>query len=110
MRGREAEDKRFGSCWSSTSSVRAFRPHAPPPFLSHSRIGLVPRENAHAWPKHLPTTTPSLPSRSAGWYQRTNLLWHCAGPLLRLLEAYKPSTAQSITVGRRQFPNVCKSG
>ena len=36
-------------------------------------VDLVPRENAQAWLKHLRHTTPTLPFRSAGSYQRTNL-------------------------------------
>jgi nuclear GTP-binding protein len=70
---------------------------------------LVPRENAQAWLKHLRHTTPTLPFRSAGSHQRTNLSSGTAPALLRLLKAYKPSAAQSITVGVIGFPNVGKS-
>jgi nuclear GTP-binding protein len=81
--------------------------------LIHSFIGwvvdLVPRENAQAWLKHLRHTTPTLPFRSAGSHQRTNLSSGTAPALLRLLKAYKPSAAQSMTVGVVGFPNVGKS-
>jgi nuclear GTP-binding protein len=69
----------------------------------------VPRENAQAWLKHLRHTTPTLPFRSAGSHQRTNLASGTAPALLRLLKAYKPSAAQSVTVGVVGFPNVGKS-
>jgi nuclear GTP-binding protein len=69
----------------------------------------VPRENAQAWLKHLRHTTPTLPFRSAGSHQRTNLSSGTAPALLRLLKAYKPSAAQSMTVGVVGFPNVGKS-
>ena len=72
-------------------------------------VDLVPRENAQAWLKHLRHTTPTLPFRSAGSHQRTNLASGTAPALLRLLKAYKPSTAQSVTVGVVGFPNVGKS-
>ena len=36
-------------------------------------VDLVPRENAQAWLKHLRHTTPTLPFRSEGSHQRTNL-------------------------------------
>ncbi|KAH8988295.1 P-loop containing nucleoside triphosphate hydrolase protein [Lactarius hatsudake] len=54
-------------------------------------------------------TTPTLPFRSAGSHQRTNLSSGTAPALLRLLKAYKPSAAQSMTVGVVGFPNVGKS-
>src|SRR5216683_4172013 len=65
-------------------------------------------ENAQAWLKHLRHTTPTLPFRSAGSHQRTNLASGTAPALLRLLKAYKPSAAQSVTVGVVGFPNVGK--
>ncbi|KAI9438934.1 P-loop containing nucleoside triphosphate hydrolase protein [Lactarius indigo] len=74
-----------------------------------NKIDLVPRENAQAWLKHLRHTTPTLPFRSAGSHQRTNLSSGTAPALLRLLKAYKPSAAQSMTVGVVGFPNVGKS-
>ncbi|KAH9062562.1 P-loop containing nucleoside triphosphate hydrolase protein [Lactarius deliciosus] len=74
-----------------------------------NKIDLVPRENAQAWLKHLRHTTPALPFRSAGSHQRTNLSSGTAPALLRLLKAYKPSAAQSMTVGVVGFPNVGKS-
>ncbi|KAI0288760.1 P-loop containing nucleoside triphosphate hydrolase protein [Russula brevipes] len=74
-----------------------------------NKIDLVPCENAQAWLKHLRHTTPTLPFRSAGPHQRTNLASGTAPALLRLLKAYKPSAAQSITVGVVGFPNVGKS-
>ena len=72
-------------------------------------LDLVPRENAQAWLKHLRHTTPTLPFRSAGSHQRTNLASGTAPALLRLIKAYKPSAAQSIVVGVVGFPNVGKS-
>ncbi|KAF8465798.1 P-loop containing nucleoside triphosphate hydrolase protein [Russula ochroleuca] len=74
-----------------------------------NKIDLVPRENAQAWLKHLRHTTPTLPFRSAGSHQRTNLASGTAPALLRLLKAYKPSASQSVTVGVVGFPNVGKS-
>ncbi|KAI9457235.1 P-loop containing nucleoside triphosphate hydrolase protein [Lactarius psammicola] len=74
-----------------------------------NKIDLVPRENAQGWLKHLRHTTPTLPFRSAGSHQRTNLSSGTAPALLRLLKAYKPSAAQSMTVGVVGFPNVGKS-
>ncbi|KAF8264403.1 P-loop containing nucleoside triphosphate hydrolase protein [Lactarius quietus] len=74
-----------------------------------NKIDLVPRENAQAWLKHLRHTTPTLPFRSAGSHQRTNLSSGTAPALLRLLKAYRPSAAQSMTVGVVGFPNVGKS-
>lgn len=79
-------------------------------WLIFSGADLVPRENAQAWLKHLRHTTPTLPFRSAGSHQRTNLSSTGTAPaLLRLLKAYKPSAAQSMTVGVVGFPNVGKS-
>lgn len=69
----------------------------------------MPRENAQAWLKHLRHTTPTLPFRSASSHQRTNLASGTAPALLRLLKAYKPNAAQSVTVGVVGFPNVGKS-
>ncbi|KAH8995964.1 P-loop containing nucleoside triphosphate hydrolase protein [Lactarius akahatsu] len=69
----------------------------------------LPFHNAQAWLKHLRHTTPTLPFRSAGPHQRTNLSSGTAPALLRLLKAYKPSAAQSMTVGVVGFPNVGKS-
>ncbi|KAH9058963.1 hypothetical protein EDB83DRAFT_2520714 [Lactarius deliciosus] len=48
-------------------------------------------ENAYAWLKRACTTTPTLPSRSAGWYQHTIILWYCSSTLVRLLIMYKLS-------------------
>ncbi len=61
------------------------------------------RGNAHAWLNDLRTTTSMLHSRSAGWYQRANLLWHCTNALIRLLKVYKPSG------GYRRSPFLCSS-
>ena len=69
---------------------------------------LVPRENAQAWLRYLRHTTPTLPFKSAGSHQRSNLSSSTAPALLRLLKAYKPSS-QSITVGIVGYPNVGKS-
>ena len=70
---------------------------------------LVPRENAQLWLRHLRHSTPTLPFRSASSTQRTHLSSATAPALLRLLKAYKPSAAQSVTVGVVGFPNVGKS-
>ena len=75
----------------------------------YRNVDLVPRENAQAWLKHLRHSTPTLPFRSAGSHQRTNLASGTAPALLRLLKAYKPNAAQSVTVGVVGFPNVGKS-
>ncbi|PCH34588.1 nucleoside triphosphate hydrolase protein [Wolfiporia cocos MD-104 SS10] len=74
-----------------------------------NKIDLVPRENAQAWLKHLRHTTPTLPFRSASNHQRTNLASSTAPALMRLLKLYKPSAAQSATVGVVGYPNVGKS-
>lgn len=70
---------------------------------------LVPRANAEAWLKHLRHIAPTLPFRSATAHQRTNLSSSTAPALLRLLKAYRPSAAQSISVGVVGYPNVGKS-
>lgn len=86
-------------------------------FRYHPRTGadcrcrladLVPRENAQSWLRYLRHTTPTLPFKSAGNHQRSNLSSSTAPALLRLLKAYKP-TSQSITVGIVGYPNVGKS-
>ncbi|KAF8124944.1 P-loop containing nucleoside triphosphate hydrolase protein [Boletus edulis] len=74
-----------------------------------NKIDLVPRENAQQWLRYLRHYTPTLPFRSAAANQRTNLSSATAPALLRLLKAYKPSAAQSVTVGVVGFPNVGKS-
>ncbi|KAH7922290.1 P-loop containing nucleoside triphosphate hydrolase protein [Leucogyrophana mollusca] len=74
-----------------------------------NKIDLVPRENAQQWLRHLRHSTPTLPFRSASSNQRSNLSSSTAPGLLRLLKAYKPSSAQSVTVGVVGFPNVGKS-
>ncbi len=105
----------------SVSSLYSIKSVREPPILSplhlvvinirryYCNVDLVPRENAQAWLKHLRHTTPTLPFRSAGPHQRTNLASGTAPALLRLLKAYKPSAAQSVTVGVVGFPNVGKS-
>ena len=70
---------------------------------------LVPRENAQQWLRYLRHYTPTLPFRSAASNQRSNLSSATAPALLRLLKAYKPSAAQTVTVGVVGFPNVGKS-
>ena len=70
---------------------------------------LVPKENAQEWLRYLRHYTPTLPFRSAAHNQRSNLSCATAPALLRLLKAYKPSSAQSVTVGVVGFPNVGKS-
>ncbi|TFK91735.1 P-loop containing nucleoside triphosphate hydrolase protein [Polyporus arcularius HHB13444] len=73
-----------------------------------NKVDLVPRENAQSWLRYLRHTTPTLPFKSAGNHQRSNLSSSTAPALLRLLKAYKP-TSQSITVGIVGYPNVGKS-
>ena len=73
------------------------------------RLDLVTRENAQQWLRYLRHYTPTLPFRSAASNQRSNLSSATAPALLRLLKAYKPSAAQSVTVGVVGFPNVGKS-
>jgi nuclear GTP-binding protein len=70
---------------------------------------LIPRENALLWLRHLRHSTPTLPFKSTSSNQRANLSSSTAPSLLRLLKAYKPSAAQSVTVGVVGFPNVGKS-
>ncbi|KZV75020.1 P-loop containing nucleoside triphosphate hydrolase protein [Peniophora sp. CONT] len=74
-----------------------------------NKIDLVPRANAEAWLKHLRHIAPTLPFRSATSHQRSNLSSNTAPALLRLLKAYRPSSAQSIAVGVVGYPNVGKS-
>ncbi|EGO22974.1 hypothetical protein SERLADRAFT_471561 [Serpula lacrymans var. lacrymans S7.9] len=74
-----------------------------------NKIDLVPRDNAQQWLRHLRHSTPTLPFRSASNTQRSNLSSSTAPGLIRLLKAYKPSAAQSVTVGVVGFPNVGKS-
>jgi nuclear GTP-binding protein len=70
---------------------------------------LVPKDNAQQWLRYLRHSTPTLPFKSASNTQRTHLSSSTAPALLRLLKAYKPSAAQSITVGVVGYPNVGKS-
>ncbi|KAF9232232.1 P-loop containing nucleoside triphosphate hydrolase protein [Melanogaster broomeanus] len=72
-------------------------------------VHLVPRENAQQWLRYLRHYTPTLPFRSALSNQRSNLSSATAPALVRLLKAYRPSAAQSVTVGVVGFPNVGKS-
>lgn len=117
VRRREAEGKRLvfvlnkiGTHSFSSYTLFAFSGHRHRVVRgSYSRLDLVPRANAQAWLKHLRHTTPTLPFRSAGSHQRTNLASGTAPALLRLIKAYKPSAAQSIAVGVVGFPNVGKS-
>ncbi|KAI0089915.1 P-loop containing nucleoside triphosphate hydrolase protein [Irpex rosettiformis] len=74
-----------------------------------NKIDLIPKDNAQAWLKYLRHTTPTLPFRSASNSQRTNLSSTTAPALVRLLKAYRPSAAQSVTVGVVGYPNVGKS-
>ncbi|KAI0692600.1 P-loop containing nucleoside triphosphate hydrolase protein [Cytidiella melzeri] len=74
-----------------------------------NKIDLIPKDNAQAWLKYLRHTTPTLPFRSASNAQRTNLSSATAPALVRLLKAYRPSAAQSVTVGVVGYPNVGKS-
>ncbi|CCM02738.1 uncharacterized protein FIBRA_04845 [Fibroporia radiculosa] len=74
-----------------------------------NKIDLVPRDNAQAWLRYLRHTTPTLPFRSAANHHRTKLSSSTAPALVRLLKAYKPSAAQSVTVGVVGYPNVGKS-
>ncbi|RPD55362.1 P-loop containing nucleoside triphosphate hydrolase protein [Lentinus tigrinus ALCF2SS1-7] len=73
-----------------------------------NKVDLVSRDNAEAWLRYLRHSTPTLPFKSAGSHQRSNLSSSTAPALLRLLKAYKPSV-QSITVGIVGYPNVGKS-
>jgi nuclear GTP-binding protein len=73
------------------------------------RVDLVPRENAQAWLRHLRHSTPTLPFRSASSAQRSNLSSTTAPALMKLLKAYRPSAAHSVTVGVVGYPNVGKS-
>jgi nuclear GTP-binding protein len=61
------------------------------------------RTPRHGSFKLLHHTTPTLPFRSAGLHQRTNTASDTAPALFRLLNAYKPSTAQSVTIGVAGF-------
>ncbi|KZT03079.1 P-loop containing nucleoside triphosphate hydrolase protein [Laetiporus sulphureus 93-53] len=74
-----------------------------------NKIDLIPKENAQAWLRHLRHTTPTLPFRSATQHQRTKLSSSTAPALVRLLKAYRPNPAQSMTVGVVGYPNVGKS-
>ncbi|KAH9840568.1 P-loop containing nucleoside triphosphate hydrolase protein [Rhodofomes roseus] len=74
-----------------------------------NKIDLVPRDNAQAWLRYLRHTTPTLPFKSASNNQRSRLSSPTAPALIRLLKAYKPSSAQTVTVGVVGYPNVGKS-
>ncbi|KAH9946725.1 hypothetical protein B0H21DRAFT_742131 [Amylocystis lapponica] len=74
-----------------------------------NKIDLVPRDNAQTWLRYLRHSTPTLPFRSASSHQRSKLSSSTAPALVRLLKAYKPSAAQSVTVGVVGYPNVGKS-
>ncbi|KAI0942279.1 hypothetical protein AcW1_002952 [Taiwanofungus camphoratus] len=74
-----------------------------------NKIDLVPRDNAQNWLRYLRHSTPTLPFRSASSHQRSKLSSPTAPALVRLLKAYKPSAAQSVTVGVVGYPNVGKS-
>ncbi|KZT65722.1 P-loop containing nucleoside triphosphate hydrolase protein [Daedalea quercina L-15889] len=74
-----------------------------------NKIDLVPRDNAQAWLRYLRHTTPTLPFKSASNNQRSRLSSPTAPALVRLLKAYKPSSAQTVTVGVVGYPNVGKS-
>ena len=76
--------------------------------FAHS-IDLVPRQNALNWLRYLRHSTPTLPFRSSTSHQRSNLSSSTAPALMRILKAYKPSAAQSVTVGVVGYPNVGKS-
>ena len=76
---------------------------------ANHRVDLIPKDNAQAWLKYLRHTTPTLPFRSVSNAQRTNLSSTTSPALMRLLKAYKPSNAQSVTVGVVGYPNVGKS-
>ena len=54
------------------------------------------------------TLHPDAPFRSAASNRQSNPSCTTAPALLRLLKAYKPSAAQSVTVGVVGFPNVGK--
>jgi nuclear GTP-binding protein len=56
-----------------------------------------------------PPLNSDAPLPLCGPHQRTNLASGTALALLRLRKAYKPSAAQSVTVGVVGFPNVGKS-
>ncbi|KAH9916471.1 P-loop containing nucleoside triphosphate hydrolase protein [Fomitopsis serialis] len=74
-----------------------------------NKIDLVPRDNAQAWLRYLRHSTPTLPFKSASNNQRSRLSSPTAPALVRLLKAYKPSSAQTVTVGVVGYPNVGKS-
>ncbi|KAL6310264.1 P-loop containing nucleoside triphosphate hydrolase protein [Sparassis latifolia] len=74
-----------------------------------NKIDLVPRDNAQQWLRYLRHSTPTLPFRSANSHQRSKLSSSTAPALVRLLKAYKPSAAQSVTIGVVGYPNVGKS-
>ncbi|KAF8551675.1 hypothetical protein OG21DRAFT_1512440 [Imleria badia] len=71
-----------------------------------NKIDLVPRVIAQQWLRYLRHYTPTLPFRSVASNQRSNSSCATAPALLQLLKAYKPSAAQSVTVGVVGFPNV----
>ncbi|KAI0344187.1 P-loop containing nucleoside triphosphate hydrolase protein [Trametopsis cervina] len=74
-----------------------------------NKIDLIPKDNAQAWLKYLRHSTPTLPFKSATNEQRTNLSSATAPALVRLLKAYRPNAAHSVTVGVVGYPNVGKS-
>ena len=107
VRRRESEGKKLVFVLNKIGVVCLFKSVAYCDAYVHT--DLVSRENALLWLRHLRHSTPTLPFRSASSTQRTHLSSTTAPSLLRLLKTYKPSAAQSVTVGVVGFPNVGKS-
>jgi hypothetical protein len=72
-------------------------------------VDLVPQQECVGMAQTPPPNNPNTPLPLRGPHQRTNLASGTAPVFLRLLKAYRPSAAQSITVGIVGFPNVGKS-
>jgi nuclear GTP-binding protein len=70
---------------------------------------LIPKDNAQLWLRYLRHSTPTLPFRAPTSNARTNLSSATAPALMRLIKAYRPSAAQSVTIGVVGYPNVGKS-
>ncbi|KIJ67353.1 hypothetical protein HYDPIDRAFT_173921 [Hydnomerulius pinastri MD-312] len=99
VRRRESEGKKLVFVLNKIGSTR----------VTIAMVSLSLTFNAQQWLRYLRHSTPTLPFRSASSNQRSNLSSSTAPVLLRLLKAYKPSAAQSVTVGVVGFPNVGKS-
>jgi hypothetical protein len=77
--------------------------------FARALVDLVLQQACVGMARTHPPHDPNAPLQLCGPHQRTNLTSGTVPAFLRLLKAYRPSAAQSITVGVVGFPNVGKS-